>query len=63
CSTFIKRIRMVTDLSNEACALFELINYVSIAGIVCTFGILSNIINLFVFWKHGFTNSVTMAFF
>lgn len=54
---------MVTDISNEEKHIFEIVNFVSICGIVCTFGIVANIVNMIIFYKQGFRNTVNIGFF
>lgn len=54
---------MKSVLSQEGRAVFELVNFVCICGIVSIFGILANMINAVIFYKQGFKNTVNIGFF
>ncbi|XP_035828880.1 G-protein coupled receptor 39-like [Aplysia californica] len=49
-------------VSDDTRAFFELLNYVIIVDVVCTFGVLSNILNIVVFVKLGLKDTVNIAF-
>lgn len=51
---------LITDSDRE---IYEIVNYVFLAGVVCMFGLVTNTINIIVFYKHGFNNTVTISFF
>lgn len=54
---------MAQDLSEEGRVMFEIVNLVCICSIVGMFGIISNIINIIIFYKQGFVNTVNIGFF
>lgn len=53
---------MAFVLSNRGTIIFELVNFVCICSIVCIFGIVANIINVVIFCKQGFKNTVSIGF-
>lgn len=54
---------MSTVLSDKDKSIFELVNFVSLCSVVCMFGIVTNIINILIFSKQGFKNTVNIGFF
>lgn len=54
---------MPTVLTIKERTMFEIVNFVSISGIVGAFGIVANIVNSIVFYKQGFKNTVNIGFF
>ncbi|CAL1534769.1 unnamed protein product, partial [Lymnaea stagnalis] len=49
-------------LSDETRGYFELINYVFLCSIVAIFGIVSNVVNIAVFYRQGLNNTVNISF-
>lgn len=54
---------MLRILSEEERTTVEIVNLVSICGIISIFGISSNIINVIILHKQGFKNTVNIGFF
>lgn len=49
-------------ISDEMRLIFEVVNFVTLCTIIGMFGIFSNIINIIVFSKQGFNNTVNISF-
>ncbi|XP_059177756.1 uncharacterized protein LOC131957070 [Physella acuta] len=49
-------------LGAEARGVFEIVNYVFLCNIFAVFGIISNNINIIVFYKQGLTSSINISF-
>lgn len=53
----------MNDISDEARRIFEVVNFVFISCVIGLFGIVANIINIIIFYKQGFRNTVNIGFF
>lgn len=49
-------------LSDWQLEMFHVINFVTLCGMISLFGIAANIINIIIFYKQGFKNSVNISF-
>ncbi|CAL1528438.1 unnamed protein product, partial [Lymnaea stagnalis] len=49
-------------VSDVVRSLFELVNYVFLCNLFCVFGIVSNIINIAVFYEQGLKNTMNISF-
>lgn len=54
---------MSAVLSDVETSIYEMVNFMFVCPIVGTFGILANIINIVIFYKQGFKNTVNIGFF
>lgn len=61
--TYNRTQNFVKLLSDEEREIYQLVNYVIITGSISVFGVASNVINLLIFWRQGFTNSMNISFF
>lgn len=48
-------------ISDECRQMFEIINHVTLIGMVCVFGITTNLINIVVFCKQGLDNTINIS--
>lgn len=53
---------MAKFLSDHVREIFEIVNLVCVASIIALFGIVANMINMIVFYKQGFKNTVNIGF-
>lgn len=55
--------KFVSIISDRDRVIFETVNYVFVSSIICLFGITTNVMNIVVFYKQGFSNAMTISFF
>ncbi|GFR74722.1 chemosensory receptor B [Elysia marginata] len=60
-SNNIFHVKAPQAVSTEEAETFELVNYVGLGTLVCTLGIVSNIINLLVYHRIGFKESIIVS--
>lgn len=52
-----------TLLTLRQLEIFQIVNFVFICSIICVLGVGANIVNIIVYFKQGFANSVNISFF
>lgn len=54
---------MIDPISDRDKELYDIVNFVSITGVISLFGVATNIINIIVFFKQGFNNTINISLF